>query len=60
MASMHPNVGTNLSHIKNMYIHFIEQVEANHHQQLQENAIRLQGLQSAVSDLQVQNQSLQL
>lgn len=60
MAAMHPSVGANLKHIKNMYTHFIEQVESNHHQQLQENAIRLQGLQSAVTDLQVQNQSLQL
>ena len=60
MASMHPSVGANLRHIKNMYTHFIEQVEANQHQQLQENAIRIQGLQSALTDLQVQNQSLQL
>lgn len=60
MAAMHPSVGANLRHIKNMYTHFIEQVESNHHQQLQENAIRMQGLQSAITDFQVQNQSLQL
>ena len=60
MGAMHPVVGGNLRHIKNMYTHFIEQVESNHHQQLQENAIRIQSLEQAIADLQVQNQSLQL
>lgn len=60
MSAMHPIVGGNLKHIKNMYTHFIEQVESNHHQQLQENALRIQSLEQALADLQVQNQSLQL
>jgi len=45
MSAMHPIVGGNLKHIKNMYTHFIEQVESNHHQQLQENALRIQSLE---------------
>jgi len=57
---MHPRIGNNLKHIRNMYTHFIEQVEANHHQQLQENAVRIQDFQATLTDVQVQNQSLQL
>lgn len=45
MGAMHPVVGGNLRHIKNMYTHFIEQVESNHHQQLQENVLRIQSLE---------------
>lgn len=58
--ALHPRVGDSLNQIRNMYAHFIEQVEANHHQELQSNALQIQELQAGLTELQVQKQQLAL
>ena len=43
-----------------MYDHYIEQVEAAHQQELQQNAIQIQDLQACATELEAVNQQLEM
>lgn len=60
ISSLHPRVGGSLNQIRSMYDHYMEQVEYAHQQELQQNAIQIQDLQSCVTELQVVHQQLEM